>query len=402
MRGQAIYAIVGVVILVLFLPGPDAHAQSRATKAKQQRSVKHFSMVFNYGYAGDHFPTDATQFERVVIGVKNANFNTILCKYEDWRAEICKKHSIRIMVDLLAGDHHVYKNIEGCKTLCEKLRGNDTVLGYHLWSDRVGSRVVGRVRDSNNVHRWDPTHLTYVGTYKVDGNAFLTGVDVHGYYDEHAQRGGHFPHLMAAWSASQKIDAPFFRYIFYGRQYGNRPNRVSYTVATSIAFGLKGFLPHYLGGTINMTTGELDVYGNIFRQINAAYTKVGPELIKIGIPEVVYSSPITMSWRKRDVPNSNPVPVSVGLQPIPKNFELQVIQGDSVFGVFDYGKNRRAVWFANHNAYNPQKMKVALIGAKKVSLFDRVNGGWKTLAVENGMIGFTIPGGLGELVLVER
>jgi hypothetical protein len=389
-------------ILLLLLLNTSMYAQDEAAKQKQQRAVKQFSMIFNYGYAGDNFPTDAAQFEKVILGVKNANFNAVLCKYEDWRAEICKKHGIKIMADLLVGGQHVYKDVEGCKALCEKLRGNDVVMGYHLWSDRVGSRVAGRVRDSNNVHSWDPTHLTYVGTYKVGGNASLAGVDVHGYYDEHAQRGGHFPHLMAAWAASKKIEASFFRYIFYGRQYGNRPNRTSYTVATSIAFGLKGFLPHYLGGTINKTNGALDLHGNNFKEMNGAYTKVGPELIKIGIPTAVYSTPITMSWRKHDVPNTNTDPAAVGLQPIPDDYAVQVKQGDAVFGVFDYDKQRQAVWFANHNAYNSQEMKVAFAGAKKVSLFDRVKGKWNELVLADGVASFTIPGGVGELVLVDR
>ena len=207
---------------------------------KGQRALSQFSMIFGYGYAGDNFPTDADHFEKVVLGVKAANFNTILCKYEESRAAICKKHGIKILADLLVADHHIYKNVEACQTLCQQLRGNDTVLGYHLWSDRVGSRVAGRVRDSDNVHQWDPTHLTYVGTYRVEGNSQLTGIDVHGYYDKHVERGGHFSHLLRAWSASKKIESPFFRYIFYGGQYGQRHNRTSYTIATSIAFGPEG------------------------------------------------------------------------------------------------------------------------------------------------------------------
>ncbi|MCH7726073.1 MAG: hypothetical protein IH991_06275 [Planctomycetes bacterium] len=389
------------ITLLLFAVG-NAVSQDATPEEKKQRSLKQFSMIFNYGYAGDNFPQDADQFEKVVVGVKKANYNAILCRYEDWRAEICKKYGIKILADLLVGDHHVYKSLEGCKTLCEKLRGKDVVLGYHLWSDRVGSRVAGRVRDSNNVHGWDPTHLTYVGTYRVGGNSGLTGVDVHGYYDKHVERGGHFPHLTRAWAASQKIGSPFFRYIFYGGQYGRRPNRTSYTVATSIAFGLKGYLPHYIGGTINKATGELDVYGKMFKVINGAYTKVGPELIRIGIPKVVYSTQITMSWRKHDAANGNPDPAAVGLKAVPADYWVQVEQGDSVFGVFDYDKDSQAIWFANHNAYNSQEMNVAFVGAKKVSLFDRATGEWKDLAMKNGTVSFTIPGSLGELVRVAR
>jgi hypothetical protein len=388
-------------LLAMVLPVTGVVAQDKPTGA-EQRALKQFSMIFNYGYAGDHFPTDADQFEKVVLGVKAAKYNTILCTYAEWRAEICRKHEIKIMVDLLVGDHHVYKNPEGCKVLCEKLRGNEVILGYHLWSDRVGSRIAGRVRDSNSVHEWDPTHLTYVGTYRVEGNRELTGVDVHGYYDKHVERGGHFPHLMRAWAASKRIKAPYFRYVFYGGQYGQKHNRTSYTIATSVAFGLKGYLPHYLGGTIDKTTGELDSYGHLFKEINGAFTRVGPELIKIGIPKEVYSTPITMYWRKSDVPNDNTNPVAVGLKPIPNDYWVQVKQGDSVFGVFDYDDSSQAIWFANHNAYNPQNMKVAFAGAKAVSLFDRNKGNWAELTAVDGCVSFTIPSGLGELVRVER
>jgi hypothetical protein len=393
---SALFAIFVAAVSV------TCEAAEDAAKGKKERAPKQFAMIFNYGYAGDHFPTDKAQFEKVILGVKAANYNTILCKYEDWRAEICKKHGIKIMADLLVSGNHVYKNLEGCKKLCQKLRGNETVMGYHLWSDRTGGRVAGRVRDSNNVHSWDPTHLTYVGTYKGGVNSALVGVDVHGYYDEHAQRGGHFPHLARAWAASKQIKAPFYRYIFYGRQYGRRYNRTSYTVATSIAFGLKGFLPHWIGGTINKTTGELDVYGEIFKTINGGYTKISPELIKIGVPNEVYSTPISKTWRKGDVANGNPAPAAVGLKSVPADHWVQVKQGEAVFGVFNYDAKSKAIWFANHNAYNDQAMKVALKGAKKVSLFDRAKGEWKDLAIAGGTVSFTVPGGFGELVKVEK
>ncbi len=139
-----------VVCVAMVLSTTTLFAQDVAGE-REQRSLSQFSPIFNYGYAGDHFPTDHQTFEKVLVGVKKANYTAILCKYEDWRAEICKKHDIKIMADLLVSDHHVYKNLEACKNLCQKLRGNDVVLGYHLWSDRVGSRAAGRVRDSDNV-----------------------------------------------------------------------------------------------------------------------------------------------------------------------------------------------------------------------------------------------------------
>ena len=193
--------------------------------------------------------------------------------------------------------------------------------------------------------------------------------------------------MQRVWEASKQIDAPFFRYVFYGGTYGRQYNRTSYTIATSVAFGLKGYLPHYQGGTINKTTGELDLYGKIFEKINGAYTKVGPELIKIGMPRQVYSTPIGTLWKKGDVPNDNKDPAAFGLVAIPKDYWVQVKQGETVFGVFEDDNRQAKVTFAN---------------AKKISLFDREKGVWKTLVPTDGVVSFTLPGGMGELLRVER
>ena len=60
------------------------------------RSPDRFAIIFNMGYAGDHLPKDKAGFERLIRAIKSAHFNVVLCKWEDWRAKICKKHNVQI------------------------------------------------------------------------------------------------------------------------------------------------------------------------------------------------------------------------------------------------------------------------------------------------------------------
>ena len=51
--------------------------------------------------------------------------------------------------------------------------------------------------------------------------------------------------------------------------------------------------------------------------------------------------------------------------PIPADYWVQVEQGDTVFGVFDYDDNSKAIWFANHNAYDPTADESCVCGRQK-------------------------------------
>ncbi len=179
---------------------------------KNKTFSQEFAIIFNMGYAGDHFPKEKDAFEKLMVGLKQAHYNVILCKYEDWRAETCKKYDIKILVDLLVPEHHIYRNVEVAKALCEKLRGNETVYGYHLWSDEIGGTVAGRNRDVKNVHEWDPTHSTYVGSRNARAVEGLVNPNLIGYYDFHWFRGGHWRHLFRIMNAAKKTDSYFLRY----------------------------------------------------------------------------------------------------------------------------------------------------------------------------------------------
>ena len=197
--------VVGLFVLAMVLP---AVADDAA-----QRKPRDFAIVFNMGYAGDHLPKDAEAYEKMLVSLKEAHFNVVLGQYEPWRLELCKKHGMKLFVDLLCDPHHVYKNVDGARKLCESLRGHDSVYAYHAWSDNIvkGQMVAGRTRDVKNVHEWDPTHPVYVGTKTMSGISGVEGDDIFGYYDFHWKRGGHFAYLGKAFNRARDRNLPFLR-----------------------------------------------------------------------------------------------------------------------------------------------------------------------------------------------
>tara|TARA_A100001037_G_C15090499_1_gene608809 strand:+ start:218 stop:1396 length:1179 start_codon:yes stop_codon:yes gene_type:complete len=385
------------LIALAFVPALAADDQAAARKPKR------FAIIFNMGYAGDRLPKDPAAFERMVVGVKAAHFNTILCRYEPWRAAICKKHGMQIFVDLLAGDHHVYKNVEGAKKLCTSLRGNGVVYGYHLWSDNIGNTYPGRSRDVKNVHSWDPTHAAYVGTYRMSRVNRVVGMDLLGYYDFHWSRGGHWGNVAKASGVTKAKGASFLRYCdpspgLIGK--GN-PNRCGYTIATSIPFGLKGYLFHYRGGVIDLKTGKLDALGKDMQMVNAKFAAIGDELMAIGNPVAVWSAKVTKTAKDR--PTGVAAAVPGGLPVIPAENWVQVKAGEVLLGHFKDGKGRDVLALASHNAYQPQAVRLEFKGVPKgVELFDRKKRQWVKSRVAGNAVEFSVEEYATELVRVMR
>lgn len=376
----------------------------RATNESPERRPAEFAVIFNMGYAGDHLPRDRDSFEGLIRAVKQAHYNVVLCKYEDWRAEICRNHGVQIMADLLVPDSHVYKNLPGAKTLCEKLRGNRTVWGYHLWSDRIAATAAGRSRDIANVHQWDPTHSTYVGSYNARSLDGLTGPDVIGYYDFHWLRGGHWRHLSRALAAAKAADCPFLRYCQPdpGRVGVGNYNRVLYTLSTSIAFGLKGYTFHYGGGQIDADTWRWTPLGRDLARVNAELAPLGPELIKIGNPTAVFSTPVTRTAKDRPTDQDRPA-VPGGLEPVPADNWVQVDDGELVLGVFRDDRGRDALFLANHNAYQTQNVRLRFAARpESVSLFNRKLGDWQELKTLQRTVELDVPPAAGQLLRVVR
>jgi hypothetical protein len=390
-----------------------ARADEANAEAAAARRPKRFAIVFNTGYGGDHLPQDLAHFEKLVRGAKQAHFNTVLGQYSTARAKVLKLHRVRIFVDLLATEHYVYNNPAGAQKLCESLRGDPLVYAYHLWSDNIAETFAGRSRDVATVHGWDPTHPAYVGTYRMSRVNRVEGLDLLGYYDFHWKRGGHWEHLARAWEVARSKDAYFLRYCDAapGQVGKGNPNRVGYTIATSVVFGLKGYLFHYTGGVVDPRTGELDALGKDLAAVNARFEAIGDELMVIGNPSAVYSTPITRD--AKDDPVAGEPAVPAGLAGVPADHWFQVARGEVLFGLFRAGavepepgdgeRARDVVVLASHNAYKPQDVELVFAGPpKKVELFDRARRRWRPLKVDGRAARFQVEVAAAELVRVAR
>jgi hypothetical protein len=130
-------------------PDPDL------TKLEKQRCPKpaEFAIVFSLGYAGDHLPQDDAAFEQLLKRIMEGGFNTVHCTYTAKRLELCHKVGVKMMVDLLAEQHHVYKSADKARAVCEALRNQPDVWGYNIWNDNFGKSGEGRRRDVNAVRQ---------------------------------------------------------------------------------------------------------------------------------------------------------------------------------------------------------------------------------------------------------
>jgi|GEM_PF-4460771 len=144
-----------------------------------------------------------------------------MCKYDAKRLEMCTQHDVQMMVDMLVGEHHIYKNPDKAKEVCETIKDSKSVYGYHLWSDTMGESYDGRTR------------------------------------------GGHWRHLNQALSVAKANNIGFLRYedATPGLVGKGNPNRVGSSIATSIIYGLRGYMFHYAEGQIDFKTFELDTLG---------------------------------------------------------------------------------------------------------------------------------------------
>lgn len=365
-----------------------------------KRQPTKFAVVYNQGYAGDNLPTDRDEFEKLVVTVKEAHFTVILGQYSAERAAACKKHGVQLFVDLLVPAHHVYKAPDDAKKLCESLKGDATVYGYHLWSDNITDATVpGRTRDVKAVHEWDDTHAVYVGTTNMNRVNRVEGYDLFGYYDFHWKRGGHWDHLAKAMATAQGKKVGFLRYDdpapgLVGK--GN-PNRVGYTFATSMPFGLKGYVYHFSADVIDKKTYKLTALGEDLKKVNARFAAVGDEVMKLGVPTAVYSTAITKT-EKNDLTKAA---VPGGLKEVPKDHWFQIATGEVLVGQFTDVMKRDVLVFANHNPYESQAVKLTA-DAKSVELFDRAAGKWVPQKPDGKVVTFQVEDYGVELVRVTR
>jgi hypothetical protein len=394
---------------ILLAAAQQVAAQDPVDQAalEKQRCPKpgEFALVFSFGYApDDQMPAEDARFEELLLRLKEAGFNTIHCTYTEPRLELCKKHGIKMMVHLLAEQHHVYKSPDRAQAVCEKLRGHPAVWGYNIWNDTFAKTGEGRRRDVNTVRKWDPTHPAYSGTYRTYGMSHLANADLMGYYDFHWKRGRdmHFPHLLAFWNWARERDAWFYSWFatdsgLVGK--GNF-NRSLYSANTSIGCGLKGILWFLGTDLMNPRTLEWTATGHDIIKVNKEIIPLSKEIARLGTPRAIYSTTITRTANNELLPDNKKEMMPPGLdrQTFPADHWLQPAGGEFLMSVFADPQGQEAVFLANHNAYAEQQVVLKLARPAPAFWFNRKTGGWESLEVKDGRVALTLAPGGGELL----
>jgi len=391
------------LLLSIFLIATACHvAGGELPEGKELRRPKEFARIFNLGYAQPAMPADAAAFDRLMQVVKKAHYNVVLCPYTDERAAICRKHGLKIFVDMLVAENHILRNPDGAKALCEKLRDSEDIYGYLLWTDNIGNYAKGRNRDIANAQIWDGRHTVYVGTYRDYGLGELTHPDALGYYDFHWQRGGQFRHLTQAMAAAAKTDSVFLNYLAANVAEPGEGNRnfVGYTIHAAIACGLKGYLFHNTGELIDLKELKWLPLGEDVAKLNAKFAPLGPELMKVGRPVAVYATPTARDPENK--PKERGLPEH--LAGLPADHWLQVEQGEALLGFFKDPDGRDVVYVANLNAQAWQGMILSVGGeAKTIQAWQFDRGSAKWAKFEPGVsFSFPLAPGDGEMFRFER
>lgn len=393
-----------IVAALLFALNSASHAQDKGTVAP-----KEFAFVLSNGYGeGDHFSNDPKTFENLLINMRKSGFNAIHCIYRDWRVELCRKHNVKMMIDVLAwkegGGTDIRKpdQREVVKKICQKVGGDDAVWGYNLWNEKLqdfgnpdGMNIDAYI---TMLKEWDPTHPVWMGTRTVSyANSPKSKPGIHGYYDYAWQRGflWHFADLQ--W---------YFKYVpsqngYIGRwDQGSNYNWNSYSLNTSIAFGNKVVI-WFIGGPFDKE-GNVDPKHRFHHLVKVGQEtqKLYPEFGKLGRPTDVFSTPTTKTHdnkeRGKDKDADGGVPWR--LSPFPKDYWFTIHAGEALVGFFRYPSGDDAVYVANHNAFVKQDM---VVGAKgRVEIFDRQTGQWRVLLADNYRSAFELRPGGGELLRV--
>lgn len=405
--------VMPLIAFWIFVGGEAATCQEKPLPA----APKEFAFVLSNGYGeGDHFSSDPRVFENLLVNMRKSGFNTIHCVYRDWRLELCRKHNVKMMIDVLAwkegGGTDIRKPDQRVvvKKICEKVRGDDAVWGYNLWNEALSffGNPDGKDIDTyvTMLKEWDPTHPVWMGTRTVTyANAPKSRPGVHGYYDYAWQRGflWHFADLQWYFKHVPTQDGYIGRW-----DQGSNYHWNSYSLNTSLAFGNKVVI-WFIGGPFDKE-GNVDPKHRFFHLIKVGQEtqKLYPELGKIGRPSAVYSTPTTKTHDNKDRGKDKDADGGVPwrLTPFPRDHWFQVHGGEVLAGFFRYASGEDAVFLANHNAYARQEVAFSILessgAAKRVSLLDRETGRWRDLTPREGRYEFPLNPAGGELLRLER
>jgi len=389
-----------------FTGEPDADTAALMTRRCPKPAQ--FGLVFSFGYGSDQMPKDDARFEALLVKIKQAGFNVIHTSYTEQRLELCEKHGVKLMVDLLdVENHHVYKSIEKAQAVAEKLRGEAAVWGYNIWNDHMRGSEAGRERDINKVRTWDPTHPAYGGGCANDNNRLLVNADVMGYYDFHWERGIHlhFPHLLEYLEGARKYDSYVYTWLSWRPyKYSDHYHRSLWSANTCIACGYKGIMWFLGSGFMDTNTLEWKQGKTHVLDVHKQIVPLGDEIMKLGLPVAVYSTPITKTNEDKPLPDGKPQTMPPGLQNngFPRDFWIQPAGGEFLMGVFKDETDRDAIFVVNHNSQAPQKVILRLGKPAIASLFDRGEAAWRSVEVNNNTLSFDLGKAAGELLRFEE
>ena len=386
-------ALCGPALPLRGEPVPETdQGQYDAPRRTPPALPKQFAFVFSLPYGqGDEFPRDPKEFERMLVLLRKAGFNTVHCTYTDWRHDLFRKHGMQMMVDVLAWKPPAETDIRRndvqrgrVRDICRKCRGSEAIWGYNLWNERLDwygdfKRLDLHLR---MLRTWDPTHPVWVGTYRhLFSEHYPTSPGVVAWYDYHWRRGmsWHFAMLQFYEKLARKRRSAMGRWLLISQR-----NENLYTLNTSIAFGLKTCI-WFIGGPYAAREPDKTKRWNeqmhlveIGRHMQPLYKLIG----EMGHPVAVYSTPTRRTPANAD----KPLGVPDRLPPFPKDFWLQVKQGEVLCGVFDWKPGSQVLWLANHNAYAWQGMVLELDQSgsqhRVVWQFDRAANRWQKLGAQ--------------------
>jgi hypothetical protein len=360
-----------------------------------------FASIFSFGYLNDIMPKTEEDFEKLLVTIKEGGFNVVHCAYTDWRLELCRKHGVKMMIDLLAPPYRFFTNPDGVQALCIKLRNDEAVWGYNLWNDKFGSRGEhgpGLNQRVVRIRTWDPTHPTFVGTYLHIGMGAVTDADAIGYYDYHWTRGRqkHFPYLMQYHHWAVQRRAIFCRWVAVktAKSAEEIYRRDLFTINTSIACGLKGALWFLGQDMLAAKAMGWSPAGQAVCRVNREVMPLKALIMKIGNPVDVYSTLIPIKT------DDKPDPVNK-LHGFPKDFWLQPAGGHFLLGIFKDAEKRDYAFIANHDHTAAHDVTLAASKPVKVEMFDRKGSQWRPIEVKDGKFSLRLEISAGELLRFE-
>jgi hypothetical protein len=127
---------------------------------------------------------------------------------------------------------------------------------------------------------------------------------------------------------------------------------------------------------------------------------IGGELMAIGNPTAVYSTPVTRTAKDRPTETDPAVPG--GLAAVPDDHWFRITRGEVLLGLFKDREGRDVVALASHNAYQPQEVTIEFTSRVKVSLFDRRKRKWSRPKSVPDKVSFRVEEYATELVRIER